>query len=132
MNLYKIIANIEHEKWYTIIEAITLKIAHDKALSALSVQLNIDDTDAIDLEVTELGQDQWMRLNDQPELFNTSTFTHTVYCFTDKALTAHLTSQSAAAAYANKLLRQKHQCKIYPYSEQRSHIDYVAERGPDG
>ena len=132
MNLYKGTARILSEQWYIILEAITLKAAEDSALSKISAQLNVHNTDNIELEVAELGQDQWMRENNQPELFDTDDFTLTVYCFTDKEKTAHFHALNAATSYANKLLKQKHKCKIYTYRESKSRIDYVAERGPDG
>ena len=131
MNLYKITAIINGEQYEIILEAASPEAVLDSALDKAIAQLNVDHSDIAHIETTEIDEDQWMRLNGQPELFDTNTFTHTVYCFTDKAQTAHFTKPSAAAAYANKLLRQKLQCKIYPYREPKRHIDYVAERGSD-
>lgn len=58
--------------------------------------------------------------------------THTVYCFTDKEKTKHLSGVDNAAKYANELLRKGYKVKIYPYQPPKKYIDYVAERGPHG
>lgn len=58
-------------------------------------------------------------------------YTHTVVCFNDKTLTQSFDNIEKAVKYANKLLRKKHQCKIYPYRPKKSYVDYIAQRGPD-
>ena len=113
MNLYKITAKIKGEQWEIILNALTPETALDDALNKATAQLNVGYSDIAHVETIELGEDQWMRLNGQPELFDTNHFTHTVYCFADKTKTAHFTKQSAAVTYANKLLRQKLRCKIF-------------------
>jgi hypothetical protein len=62
----------------------------------------------------------------------TETFTHTVYCFTDKTRSKHFVTLARATEYANKLLVLGHKCKIYPYRLPRKYVDILAERGPNG
>lgn len=64
-------------------------------------------------------------MSDQP------TYTHTVHDFTDKSRRKHCTSLAEATDYANDLLRQGHQVKIYDYKPARRYVDVLAERGPD-
>lgn len=62
----------------------------------------------------------------------TQNYTHTVVCFDDKTLTKSVEGVEEAAEYANKLLKENHQVKIYPYRPKKSYVDIVAKRGPDG
>lgn len=59
-------------------------------------------------------------------------FTHTVHCFDDKSLRKHFEGIEAATEYANKLLREKHRVRIFPYTPPRRYVDIVAARGPNG
>jgi len=60
------------------------------------------------------------------------TFTHTVYCFSDKTRSKNFINLPRATEYANKLLSSDHKCKIYPYRQPHSYVDIIAERGPNG
>lgn len=59
-------------------------------------------------------------------------YLYTVHCFTDKAKRRHFSYLDQATAYANQLLKEGEKCKLYPYREQRSYVDVVAERGYEG
>ena len=56
------------------------------------------------------------------------TNTHRVVVFSDKTKTQEFPSVLAAVKYANSLLRQNVNCKIYPITERRGYTDVLIER----
>lgn len=58
-------------------------------------------------------------------------YVKTVHCFTDPNRRKHFEDVAEAAAYANELLRQGYQVKLYDFKSW-TYADSLARRGPDG